>query len=68
MYMNNIPNCTEYFILRLYVDDTALYNTVQGPSLPTIDLSKKLAKRIESIKTTSTEDVSTKVLEKIKNI
>ena len=33
IYMNDIPNCTEYFNFILYADDTTLSSTIQIPSM-----------------------------------
>ena len=44
IYMNDIPNCTEYFIFIIYADDTTLNNTVQIPSLSAVDINNELAK------------------------
>ena len=44
IYMNDIPNCTEHFNFILYADDTTLNNTVQIPSLSSVDINNELAK------------------------
>ena len=44
IYMNDIPNCTEYFNFILYVDDTTLSSTIRIPSVSLININNELAK------------------------
>ena len=44
IYMNDIPNCTEYFNFILYADDTTLSSIVRIPSLSLININNELAK------------------------
>ena len=44
IYMNDIPNCSNYFNFILYADDTTLSNTIQIPSLSPININNELAK------------------------
>ena len=44
IYMNDIPNCSNYFNFFLYADDTTLSNTIQIPSLSPININNELAK------------------------
>ena len=44
IYMNEIPNCSNYFNFVLYADDTTLSNIIQIPSLSSINMNNELAK------------------------
>ena len=44
IYMNDIPNHSNYFNFILYADDTTLSNTIQIPSLSPININNELAK------------------------
>ena len=44
IYMNDIPNCTEYFNFILYADDTTLSSTIRIPSVSLININNELAK------------------------
>ena len=44
IYMNDIPNCTEYFNFILYADDTTLSSTIQIPSMSDFNINTELAK------------------------
>ena len=44
IYMNDIPNCTEYFNFILYADDTTLSSIIQIPSMPDFNINTELAK------------------------
>ena len=46
IYMNDIPNCSNYFNFILYADDTTLINTIQIPSLSPININNELAKSL----------------------
>ena len=44
IYMNDIPNCTEYFNFILYAGDTTLSSTIRIPSVSLININNELAK------------------------
>ena len=44
IYMNDIPNCTEYFNFILYADETTLSSTIRIPSVSLININNELAK------------------------
>ena len=44
IYMNDIPNCTEYFNFILYADDTTLSSIIRIPSVSLININNELAK------------------------
>ena len=43
IYMNDIPQITDYFDFILYADDTSLYSEIQTPLTYTIDINNELS-------------------------
>ena len=43
IYMNDIPEATDYFDFILYADDTSLYNNIQIPCTSPLDINNELS-------------------------
>ena len=43
IYMNDIPQATDYFDFKLYADDTSLYNNIQIPCTSPLDINNELS-------------------------
>ena len=43
IYMNDIPQATDYFDFILYADDTSLYSKIQTPVTSPIDVNNELS-------------------------